>query len=126
MKKGCFIKVIVVLTILVAAVLYIIQNHLDDWVIGPAKEFFSELFVSGVDDELKFIVESREKDSLRVLLKNYLQDKFTSTKELSDKDINWLIDSVKVVVIDSIITENDLNKIKKLIEQKGYERPEKN
>jgi len=126
MKKGCFIKVIVVLTILVAAVLYIVQNHLDDWVIDPAKEFFSELFVSGVDDELKFIVESREKDSLRVLLKNYLQDKFTSTKELSDKDINWLIDSVKVVVIDSIITENDLNKIKKLIEQKGYERPEKN
>lgn len=126
MKKGCFIKVIVILTILVAAVLYIIQHHLDDLVLNPAKEFFSELFVSGVDDELNFIEESPEKDSLRVLLKNYLKDKFTDTKELSNKDINWLIDSVKIVISDSIITETDLDKIKNLIEHKGYEGSKKN
>jgi hypothetical protein len=126
MRKGCFIKIIIVLTIFVAALLYIIQNHLDDWVINPAKEFFSELFVSGVDDELSFIEESPEKDSLRILLKDYLQDKFTSTKELSNKDIDWLVDSVKFVVTDSIITQDDLNKIRNLIKQKGYERPEEN
>ena len=55
MKKSCFVKSIVVLTIIVGVVLYIIQNHLDDWVINPAKGFFSELFVSGADEELKFI-----------------------------------------------------------------------
>lgn len=126
MKKGCFIKVIIILTILVAAVLYIVQNHLDDWVINPAKEFFSEIFVSEVDDELNFISESAGKDSLRTLLKNYLQSKFMATKEISNKDIDWLIDSVKVVVKDSIISMDDLNKIKNLIEQKGYERSEKN
>jgi hypothetical protein len=126
MKKGCFVKVIIVLTIVVAALLYIIQYHLDDLIINPAKEFFSELFVSGVDKELSYIEESPEKDSLRVLLKNYLQAKFTNTKELSNKDIDWLIDSVKVVVSDSIITPDDLNKIKFLIEQKGYERSKKN
>jgi hypothetical protein len=60
------------------------------------------------------------------LLKVYLQDKYTNTKELSNKDIDWLVDSVKVVVRDSIITREDLNKIKNLIEQKGYERSKKN
>ncbi len=126
MKKGCFIKGIIVLTILVAVILYIFQYHLDDWIMNPAKEFFSELFVSGVEDELSFINESSEKDSLRTLLKDYLKDKFTNTKELSNKDIDWLIDSVKVVVRDSIITKEDLNKIKNLIELKGYERSKKN
>ncbi len=121
MKKGCFVKGIIFLTILVGVILYILQNHLDDWIINPTKEFFSELFVSGVDEELSFIQDSPQKDSLRVLLKEYLQDKFSSTKEISNKDIDWLIDSVKVVVRDSIITEFDLNKIKDLIEQKGYE-----
>ncbi|HSP86714.1 MAG TPA: hypothetical protein VLN45_01160 [Ignavibacteriaceae bacterium] len=121
MKRGCFLKVIIILTILVAAVLYIFQYHLDDWIINPAKEFFSEMFVSGADEKLTFISESPEKDSLRTLLKEYLKDKFTSTKELSNKDIDWLIDSVKAVVKDSLITEEDLNKIKNLIEQKGYE-----
>ncbi len=126
MKKGCFLKIIIILTILVAALLYILQYHLDDWIIKPSKKFFSEMFVSGVDDELSYIAESQEKDSLRTLLKIYLQDKFTNTKELSNKDIDWLIDSVKVVIKDSIITKDDLNKIKNLIEKKGYERPEKN
>lgn len=112
---------IIILTILVAAIAYILQNHLDDWLINPAKEFFSELFVSGVDDELSFITESHEKDSLRTLLKVYLQDKFTNTKELSNKDIDWLVDSVKVIVSDSVITKEDLNKLKNLIEQKSYE-----
>ncbi|RPI69922.1 MAG: hypothetical protein EHM47_13040 [Ignavibacteriales bacterium] len=124
MKKGCFIKIIAVLTIFIAAVMYIIQNHFDDWVMNPVKEFFSEAFVSGVDDELNFIEESPEKDSLRVLLKDYLQKKFVNTKELSNKDIDWLIDSVKVVVRDSFITQKDLDKLKNLIEIKGYERSE--
>lgn len=126
MKKGCFIKVIIALTIFIASVLYIIQNHFDDWILNPAKKIFSEAFVSGVDDELEFIAESPEKDSLRTLLKEYLQEKFVQTKELSNNDIDWLIDSVKVVVRDSIITNADLDNIKNLIEQKGYERPEKN
>jgi hypothetical protein len=126
LKKGCFLKIIIGLTIIIAVILYVIQYHLDDWIVNPSKEFFSELFVSGIDDELSFIKDSPEKDSLRILLKTYLQDKFTATKELSNKDIDWLVDSVKIVISDSIITDNDLNKIKKLIDQKGYERPEKN
>jgi hypothetical protein len=126
MKKGCFLKIIIALTIVVAAVLYIIQFHFDDLVMNPAKEYFSELFVKEVDDELNFIEESPEKDSLRILLKSYLQDKFTNTKELSNKDIDWLIDSVKVVVKDSVISIEDLDKIKNLIENKGYERSKKN
>ncbi len=125
MKKGCFVKIIIVLTILIAVALYIIQNHLDDWVINPAKGFFSELFVSGADEELNFIAESPEKDSLRNILKDYLQDKFTATKELSNKDIDWLIDSVKSIVKDSIISNKDLNMINELIKRKGYEGSKK-
>jgi hypothetical protein len=83
------------------------------------------MFVSNADEELNFIAESPEKDSLRTLLKGYLKEKFTKTKELSDKDIDWLVDSVKVVVRDSIITSDDLNKIKNLIEHKNYERSKK-
>lgn len=126
MKKGCFVKIIVILTILVAAVLYIFQHHFDDWVVDPAKKFFSELFVSGLDEELKFVVETPEKDSLRAILKGYLQDKFSETKELSNKDLDWLADSIKSITIDSIISKDDLDKINKLIQSKGYERSAEN
>jgi hypothetical protein len=38
MKKGCFIKGVVIVTILIAAVVYIIQYKLDDWFFKPAKK----------------------------------------------------------------------------------------
>lgn len=125
MKKGCFIKTIIALTIIVAAILYILQNHLDDLIINPGKKLISDLIVSGVHDELNYIKETPEKDTLRFLLRDYLKNKITETKEISDEDVDWLIDSVKVFVTDSIITRNDLLRIQELINFKENERSKK-
>ena len=125
MKKGCFIKIIIVLTIIIAAILYILQNHLDDVVINPGKKLISDLIVGGIDDELNYIRETPEKDSLRFLLKEYLKDKISKTKEINTGDLNWIIDSIKVVVTDTLITQNNLNRIKELINLKDYERSKK-
>jgi len=125
MKKGCFIKIIIVLTIIIAAILYILQNHLDDVVINPGKKLISDLIVGGIDDELNCIRETPEKDSLRFLLKEYLKDKISKTKEINTGDLNWIIDSIKVIVTDTLITQNNLNRIKELINLKDYERSKK-
>ena len=125
MKKGCFIKIIIVLTIIIAAILYILQNHLDDVVINPGKKLISDLIVGGIDDELNYIRETPEKDSLRFLLKEYLKDKISKTKEINTSDLNSLIDSIKVIVTDTLITKNDLNRIKELINLKDYEKSKK-
>ena len=125
MKKGCFIKIIIVLTIIIAAILYILQNHLDDVVINPGKKLISDLIVGGIDDELNYIRETPEKDSLRFLLKEYLKDKISKTKEINTGDLNWIIDSIKVIVTDTLITQNNLNRIKELINLKYYERSKK-
>ncbi len=125
-KKGCFLKIIISLTIIVAAILYIVQNHLDDVVINPAKKVISNFIVSGVGNQLNYIKETPEKDSLRVLLKDYLKDKMSKTKSVNTEDLDWLIDSIKVVVTDSLITKDDLNKIKELINLKDYEKSKKN
>ena len=125
MKKGCFIKIIIVLTIIIAAILYILQNHLDDVVINPGKKLISDLIVGGIDDELNYIRETPEKDSLRFLLKEYLKDKISKTKEINTGDLNWIIDSIKVIVTDTLITQNDLNRIKEIINLKDYERSKK-
>ncbi len=125
-KKGCFLKIIIALTIIIAAILYVIQNHLDDVVINPAKKVISDFMVSGAGNQLKFIKETPEKDSLRILLKNYVKDKISKTKSLDTDDLDWLIDSIKVVVTDSLITKEDLNKIQEIIHLKDYEKPKKN
>jgi hypothetical protein len=125
-KKGCFLKIIIVLTIIIAVILYIAQNHLDDVVINPAKKVISSFMVSGAFKHLTYIKENPEKDSLKILLKNYMRDKISKSKSISDEDLDWLIDSIKVIATDSLITKDDLNKIKELINLKDYEKPKKN
>lgn len=125
-KKGCFLKIIIVLTIVIAAILYIVQNHLDDVVINPAKRVISTFITNGAFKQLTYIKNTPEKDSLKILLNDYLKDKITKTKSLNTEDLDWLIDSVKVFVTDSLITKDDLNKIKELINIKDHEKPKKN
>ena len=124
-KKGCFLKIIIALTIVVAVILYIVQNHLDD-VITPAKRVISTFVTNEAFKQLTYIKDAPEKDSLKVLLNDYLKEKITKTKSLNTEDLDWLIDSVKVFVTDSLITKNDLNKIKELINLKDHEKPKKN
>jgi hypothetical protein len=124
-KKGCFLKIIIALTIVVAVILYIVQNHLDD-VINPAKRVISTFVTNEAFKQLTYIKDAPEKDSLKVLLNDYLKEKITKTKSLNTEDLDWLIDSVKVFVTDSLITKEDLNKIKELINLKDHEKPKKN
>ncbi len=125
-KKGCFLKIIIALTIIIAVILYIVQNHLDDVVINPAKKVISSFMVSGAFKHLTYIKETPEKDSLKILLRDYVKDKISKSKSINSDDLDWLLDSIKVVATDSLFTKDDLNKIKELINLKNYEKSKKN
>ena len=68
MKKGCFIQAVIVVTIFVAAAIYIIQYKLDDWFSNPTKKFLLSQVVHDWDNEVKYIDASVQKDSLKALL----------------------------------------------------------
>ena len=124
MKKGCFVKSIIVLTILVAAILYIVQNHLDA-ILKPGKKILKNLVLSDVENDLAYVKASPEKDSLLVLLDDYIDKKFDKIKNLSEKNdenieinIDKFIDSISIYVIkDSLIDKNELSEIKIIIEE---------
>ena len=124
MKKGCFVKAIIVLTILVAAILYIVQNHLDT-ILTPGKKTLKKLALSGVENDLAYVKSGPEKDSLLVLLNDYIDRKFDKIKNLSEKNdenleinIDKFIDSISIYVIkDSLIDEEELSKIKIIINE---------
>ena len=91
MKKGCFIKSIIILTILVAAVLYVVQNKFDDFILKPGKKFLLPVIKNDFNKKIEQINPSPERDSLIVLLNNY----FVSLKK--NKNINkndWIIKKI--------------------------------
>jgi hypothetical protein len=127
MKKGCFIKSIVIFTILLAAGLYIIENKFDEFFLEPGKKYLADLIEIGINEDLNKIAESSEKDSLNSLIKGYLSDfKNSKSASFSSKDGEGFVNKIKNAAEDSILTAEELNVISKILEQLRNERLQKN
>ncbi len=114
MNKGCFIKSVIVITILVAVVVYIIKYKLDDWVLKPGKKLILNEFVNDWDNEAAYIKDSTEKDSLKLLVKYYLEN-IKTMEEVVNLDNDIFLSEFKVVIEDSSITKEELSNLTLLL-----------
>lgn len=102
MKKSCFIKLIFLLTIFTAAMLYIVNHKFNEVIFNPSKR----LIINQVNRDLNYVKDSPEKDSLQILIKNYI----TGVKKidnLSDSSLGEFIASLKSALKDSTIDSHE-------------------
>ncbi|MBD3408582.1 MAG: hypothetical protein GF419_00090 [Ignavibacteriales bacterium] len=121
MKKGCFIKLVVVLTLLVAFALYVVQNKLDDWVLDPAKGYLADEATGALERELTFIEDSPAKDSLLSYFNRSMREaKFLKIEDFDTLRLENFGDSVALksfeeslgyYAADSILTEAELERL---------------
>ncbi len=114
MKKGCFIKLVFIITILVASVLYIIQNKFDDIFLNPGKKLITELIEDNWETELSYITGSTEKDSLKSLFHFYVEG-IKSVSDISEDKHEELFELLEITFTDSIITKEELLELTKLV-----------
>ena len=117
MKKGCFIKVVIAITILIAAITYIVQNKFDDYIFNPGKKIIAPMFLKSFNDEIKDVRESAQKDSLKMLIEDYIENA-KNLKDLSEDSLKVLFKSINYSIVDSVITNAELDNIRKLINKK--------
>lgn len=121
MKKGCFVQSIIVLTIITAAILYIVNHKFNEYILNPGKG----MIVKHISEELDYVKDSPEKDSLRVLIKDYVEN-LKSIKNLSNGPIDKFVDSLKIALQDSAIDKKEYKNLSKLLRSNtNYERPKK-
>jgi|YelNatPaOPRAMG01_1025707.scaffolds.fasta_scaffold00174_34 hypothetical protein len=113
MKKGCFVKIIVLLTILTAVVLYLINNKFDNLVFNPGKK----ILINQINRDLEFVKDSPQKDSLKLLINNYIME-IKNINSVYGKQINLFADSLKVALKDSIIDEREYKKLSVMLNKK--------
>ena len=126
MKKGCFLKIIIILTIFIAAILYIVENHFDDLIRKPGEKIIKDLVFKDVNREMEFVRNSPEKDSLKVLINNFIYDKIHKEHKLNTKEIENMVDSVKEVLKDSTISPAELENLTSIFKKEINEGSEKN
>ena len=125
MKKGCFIQAVVIVTVLVAAAIYIIQYKLDDWFIKPTKKFLVSEAIKNWDNEVKHINESVQKDSLRSLMIYYIEN-VKSVEEVVNLDEEKFLKEFNLVIDDSLITDEEISKLTLLLKKEQNEKSKSN
>ena len=121
MKKGCFIQSVIIVTIFIAAAVYIIKYKLEDWVVKPGKKILITEVGNNWENETAFIKESPEKDSLRLLLKYYLEN-IKTMEDVVNLEQDKFLNELKLVIDDSLVTDAELSKLTSLLKKEEYEK----
>jgi hypothetical protein len=112
MKKGCFLKIVIIITILIAAILYIFENHFNDFILKPGENIIKDIVFKDINTKMKFVKATPEKDSLSVLINNFIHNKIHKEHKLESKELEVLTDSVETVLRDSLVSRNELDHLK--------------
>ena len=122
MKPGCFLKSIILLTVLVALILYIIQ-HKSELFSKPGKKIVTGVLINDMDKQLSSVRNTPEKIELRESLKSYLYS--LKIKDIpEDKELGKIFEMLKSVTADSLISEKELKEISNNLKLIKNERPE--
>jgi len=125
MKKSCFIQSIAIITIFVAAAIYIIQYKLDDWLVKPGKKLILSQVSKNWEKETAYIKESLEKDSLKFLMQYYLENIKTMEDVVNLEQDIFLIE-FNIAIEDSLITANEISNLTLLMKEEQYEKSKSN
>ncbi len=144
MKKGCFLKSIIILTILIAVILYLFEHHFNDLVLKPGKGILKEIALKDLNKKFDKVKETPEKDSLKTLINDFVESKINKIgvekdkAEEKDKSINinfddeldekmhQLIDSLNVYLKDNNVDQIDLQKVIEILKENNNEGSKKN
>lgn len=117
MKKGCFFSSIIFLTILVAAALYIFQNHFESFILDPGRKLIVKFVREDLENKMDKVIDSPEKKKLKKLIYDFSENT-EAIKKLSEKEVNKIVSLIEESIADSIIQTNELEEISKQIESK--------
>ena len=113
MKKGCFVKTIIFLTIITAVLLYMINYKFDNIILNPSKQ----IIINRISQELSIVKESPEKDSLKLLIRNYIM-RVKKVKSFSGREIGHFVDSLKIALADSVIDRHEYKNLYMILNRK--------
>lgn len=117
MKNGCFIKTIFVVTILTAAIIYLIENKGKEFLFRQGKDLAREFLVGDFDNKFNFVKKSPQKDSLKILIDS-ISFNLENFSDLSDEESANIISKFDMFLTDSIISMTELKELKDIVKER--------
>jgi|GEM_PF-1109953 len=125
MKKGCFFTVLIILTIIIAAVIYMFKNHKDD-VYGLFKPMVLDNFTEELTESLKKNNITANKDSITSIVNNYIEHA-RNKSNFRLEELGHFFSRFELIVSDGVVDSSELAALKNIFEEeKQNERSEEN
>jgi hypothetical protein len=123
MKKGCFLTVIITLTIIVLGIFYLVKFHSED-LLEMGKEQLVEIAQDQIFSNLDELGSNQYSDSLKIVVNNYFKDINSLDIEEELKRIEEFSDDIEVILLDSKIDSAEFDFITNILTK--YERRKEN
>lgn len=123
MKKGCFLTVVITLTIIAGIIFYLIKNHSEIFE-NFARERVIEAANRELSNEMKNVDKSVYKDSLVVVIDNYIDEIKKEKFKKAMQNFSAIMNEAKSITGDHKVDSLEYKAFKILVER--YERSKKN
>ena len=123
MKKGCFLTVIITLTIVVLGIFYLVKFHGED-LLEMGKEQLVQMAQDQIFTNISDLENNEYSDSLKIVVENYFRDINSLDIENELKRIEEFSDDIEVILLDSKIDSAEFDFITNILTK--YERREEN
>lgn len=116
MKTGCFIKSLIIATIVIASITYIVTNKFDDWVKKPIQDFAFNIALEEFNEEIETIPNSQNKETLIKMVESFIVD-LRKVDNINMNNLDKVGKMLNNVISDSDISMDELNEIKSTMEE---------
>jgi uncharacterized membrane protein len=123
MKKGCFLTVIITLTIVVLGIFYLVKFHGED-LLEMGKEQLVQMAQDQIFTNISDLENNEYSDSLKIVVEKYFKDINSLDIENELKRIEEFSDDIEVILLDSKIDSAEFDFITNILTK--YERREEN
>lgn len=125
MKKGCFFTVLIILTIIIAAVIYMFKNHKDD-VYALFKPMLLDNMSEDFTEALKKHNITANKDSLQNIVNDYIEHA-RNKSNFRLEELGHFFSRFELIVSDGVVDSSELAGLKKIFKEEiQNERSEEN
>jgi len=113
MKKGCFLTIVVLLTVLISSGIYLYKKYgykLEDY----GKEKLMSIALNKLNEKINKMDKSIYNDSLKLFIETKTVDLKKQNFEIAMNRFQSMIDYVKIIIEDNKVDSTEFNNLKKL------------
>jgi hypothetical protein len=125
-RKGCFIGLLIILTVVIAGIIYFFKYHKNE-VQGIFKPVVLSSLKNDIFEKLNKIHSNNYKDSLKSIVSDYITQ-IKNKENFNLENAGHFFDNIKIILSDSVIDSLEIKNIRNLLikDMVEYERSKKN